>query len=93
MIKRSRLLTVVEKKYSRPEKLAKHAKPAVFGTGESIKHKFRDFQVNRFQNRYQSSKKHPKEAQVKSVMSYKVQDIAQKITALFNVGLLLISLK
>ena len=34
---------------------AKPAKPAVFGIGESIKHKFRVFQVYRFQNRYQSN--------------------------------------
>ena len=35
--------------FSRP------AKPAVFGIGESIKHKFRVFQVYRFQNWYQSN--------------------------------------
>ena len=40
------------KRFSRS---AKPAKPAVFGIGESIKHKFRVFQVYRFQNWYQSN--------------------------------------
>ena len=40
------------RKFSRP---AKPAKPAVFGIRESIKHKFRVFQVYRSQNWYQSN--------------------------------------
>ena len=40
------------RRFSRP---AKPAKPAVFEIGESIKHKFRLFQVYRFQNWYQSN--------------------------------------
>ena len=47
------LLPFWSRRSSRP---AKPAKPAVFGIGESIKHKFRIFQVYRFQNWYQQDK-------------------------------------
>ena len=43
------------RRFSRPAKPAKPAKPAVFLIGESIKRKFRVFQVYRSQNWYQSN--------------------------------------
>ena len=43
---------LVEQKFSRP---SNHAKLAVFGVLESIKHKFRVYQAYRFQNWYQSN--------------------------------------